>query len=82
MAHAKSASGTLTVTAQVQTSAMWVQETDGKWKLVVANAADPVTTFVAGGRRQNSAQVRPERKSVPTIKAASSKKDSVSHGGS
>lgn len=82
MAHAKSASGTLTVTAQVQTSAMWVQETDGKWKLVVANAADPLTTFVAADRKAKPSSARAERKSAPATKTVSTKQDSVSHGGS
>ena len=82
LALANSSTGTLTVTAQVQTSAMWVQEADGKWKLVVANAADPAITFIGGDRRKKSAQDSQERKSAPVSKTVSSTQDSVSHGGS
>lgn len=37
--------GTLSVTAVVQTSATWVQDTEGKWTLIVANAPDTLSTF-------------------------------------
>src|SRR3954463_9723044 len=39
------AKGTLAVTAVVQTSATWVQGTDGRWTLIVANAPDSLSTF-------------------------------------
>jgi hypothetical protein len=37
--------GMLSVTAVVQTSATWVQGTDGRWTLIVANAPDSLSTF-------------------------------------
>ena len=39
------AKGTLSVTAVVQTSVTWVQGTDGRWTLIVANAPDSLSTF-------------------------------------
>ena len=81
-ACAKSSRGTLTVTAQVQTSAMWVQEADGNWRLVVANAADPAATFAVTNRRSKSAPTRAERNAAPATKSVSKTQNSVSHGGS
>jgi hypothetical protein len=51
--------GTLSVTAVVQTSATWVQGTDGRWTLIVANAPDSLSTFSfqSGTQRQSPGQV-------------------------
>jgi hypothetical protein len=51
--------GTLSVTAVVQTSAAWVQGTDGRWTLIVANAPDSLSTFSfqSGIKRQSAGQV-------------------------
>jgi len=46
LAHGQ-AKGTLSVSAVVQTSAAWIQGTDGNWTLVVANAPDSLNTFSA-----------------------------------
>ncbi len=81
-AHAKASGGTLTVTAQIQTSAMWVQGADGKWTLIVANAADPATTFVAADGRAKKTSARSERNAAPATKSVSKTQNSVSHGGS
>jgi hypothetical protein len=61
----------LSVSAVVQTSATWVQGTDGKWTLIVANAPDSLSTFSfqSGIQRQyvgqmaikNNAQLRSTR---------------------
>lgn len=53
------AKGTLSVTAVVQTSATWVQGTDGRWTLIVANAPDSLSTFSfqSGIQRQSPGQV-------------------------
>jgi hypothetical protein len=51
--------GTLSVTAVVQTSAAWVQGSDGRWTLIVANAPDSLNTFSfqAGIQQQPTEQV-------------------------
>src|ERR1700761_2118737 len=53
------AKGTLSVTAVVQTSATWVQGTDGKWTLIVANDPDSQSTFSlqSGIQQQSAGQV-------------------------
>jgi hypothetical protein len=82
VAQSKSSRGTLAVTARVQTSAMWVQGSDGNWMLVVANAADPATTFVAGHRPEESHRgSQSKHEDVATSNSTSESKNSVSHGG-
>src|ERR1700739_512997 len=51
--------GALSVTAVVQTSAAWVQGSDGRWTLIVANAPDSLSTFSfqSGIQRQPADQV-------------------------
>lgn len=80
--HGKSARGALAVTAQVQTSAMWVQEADGHWKLVVANAVDPATTFVGVHRKKDSHSGLSRANAAAAAKTLSKTQNSVSHGGS
>lgn len=83
VSQAKSARGTLAVTALVQTSAMWVQGSDGTWTLVVANAADPANTFVGEHRARESHRGGSESKheDVAAANTTSQSKNPVSHGG-
>lgn len=82
LARAASSRGTLVVTARVQTSAMWVQDSNGKWTLVVANAADPASTFVGrpNGKKSHTAEARP--KAAPVMNAVTKVEKPVSQGGS
>lgn len=82
LAGAESSRGTLAVTAQVQTSAMWVQQADGKWSLIVANAADPATMFTAGDRGKESHRGQSRASAARAAKNASKTQHSVSQGGS
>src|SRR4029077_9596743 len=66
--------GTLSVMAVVQTSATWVQGTDGKWTLIVANAPDSLSTFSfqSGIQRQPTGQVAIKNDTQPRSTQAGS----------
>jgi hypothetical protein len=66
--------GTLSVTAVVQTSASWVQGTDGRWTLIVANAPDSLSTFFfqPGIQRQPAGQVAIKNDAQPRSRRAGS----------
>jgi hypothetical protein len=66
--------GTLSVTAVVQTSAAWVQGTDGRWTLIVANAPDSLSTFSfqSGIQRRSAGQVAIKNDALPRSTAAGS----------
>lgn len=64
--------GTLSVTAVVQTSAAWVQDTDGRWTLIVANAPDSLSTFSfqSGVQQQSAGQVAIKNDAQPRLTQA------------
>ncbi|HEY2496320.1 MAG TPA: hypothetical protein VGK24_04565 [Candidatus Angelobacter sp.] len=66
--------GTLSVSAVVQTSAAWVQGTDGRWTLIVANAPDSLSTFSfqSGIQRQSAGQVAAKNDAQPRSARAAS----------
>jgi hypothetical protein len=66
--------GTLSVTAVVQTSAAWVQGTDGRWTLIVANAPDSLSTFSfqSGIQRRSAGQVAIKNDALPRSTPAGS----------
>jgi hypothetical protein len=72
---------TLSVTAVVQTSATWVQGTDGSWTLIVANAPDSLSTFSfqSGIQRQSVGQVAIKNDAQPRSSQAGSAVDSATH---
>lgn len=75
------AKGTLSVTAVVQTSAAWVQGTDGRWTLIVANAPDALSTFSfqSGIQMQSVGQVAIKNDVQPRSTGAGFAVDSVTH---
>lgn len=62
LATAQSSEGKITVTAVVESSAMWVQTGEGKWSFVIANAADPPSTF---GVQKKVHEASPESEKAP-----------------